>query len=99
MDPAGLADAGLVFLGLVDARGRLTAHRAVEGSSGEQPVLVSVTAPVLAHLLQQPRREGDVAVLAALALVEDRTLATSLTVPVRSPRSRSRPDRCRSARG
>ena len=51
-------------------RRRLTAHRAVEGSSGEQPVLGSVTAPVLAQMLQQPGRERDVAVLAALALVD-----------------------------
>ena len=59
MHPAGVADAGLVFGALVDARGRLTAHRAVEGSGGEQPVLGSVTAPVLAPLLQQPGRARD----------------------------------------
>ena len=80
MDPAGLADVGLVFGALVDARGRLTAHRAVEGSSGEQPVLGSVTAPVLAQMLQQPRRERDVAVLAGLALVDTQAHASGIDI-------------------
>ena len=73
VDPSGLADPSLVFGALVDARRRLTAHRALEGSSGEQPVPGSVTVPVLAQQLEQPRRQGDVAVLVALALVDPQT--------------------------
>ena len=73
MNPAGLADAGTVLGALVDARGRLTAHRAVQRSGGKQPALRPVTAPVLAQMRQQPRRERDVAVLAPLALLDTQT--------------------------
>ena len=80
MNPAGLADTGLVLGGMVDACRRLTAHRAVEGWCGEQPALRPAIAPVLAQQLQQPGRERDVAVLVALALVDAQTHAGGVDI-------------------
>ena len=74
VDPAGLVDPGLVLGSILDVCGsRARHHRRAAEITGKQPVPGTMAAPVLAKFLEQPRREGDVAVLVALALIDAQT--------------------------
>ena len=81
VDPARLVDPGLVLGCLVNVRGsRARHHRPAAEITGEQPVPGTMPAPVLAKFLEQPRREGDVAVLIALALIDAQTHAFGVDI-------------------
>ena len=91
VDPARLGDSGLLFGSFVDMPGPVAAKRACEQFIGEQPGLGTLATPVLAQLLQQPRRERDVAVLVALALVDAQQHPLGIDVAHAHPSDLARP--------
>ena len=91
VNPARLADSGLLLGSIVDVSGPVTAQRACEKLVGEQPGLGTLAAPVLAQLLQQPRRKRDVAVLVALALVDAQHHPFGIDVAYAQPPDLARP--------
>ena len=80
VDPAGLVDPSLLLGCLVNVPGPVARHRLMV-TTGEQPVLWAYPAPVLAQLLQQPGRERNVAVLAALPLIDAQTHPLRIDIP------------------
>ena len=91
VDTARLGDCGLLFGSLVDMPGPVAAERASQEFIGEQPGLGTLATPVLAQLRQQPRREGDVAVLVALALVDTQQHPFGIDVAQAHPPNLARP--------
>ena len=89
--PARLGDSGLLFGSLVDMPGPVAAKRACEQFIGEQPGLETLATPVFAQLLQQPRRERNVAVLGALALVDTQRHAFGIDIAHAHPPDLARP--------
>ena len=81
VDPAGLVDPSLLLGSTVNVCWPMARHRSAEKLVGEDPGLGTYAAPIIAQLLQQPGRERDVAVLAALPLIYAQTHPLRIDIP------------------